>query len=288
MSENTEIFLKKLDKVLFIVWQFDVYYVRVQLTQIWDSMFFMAVPFHKIEMFSILCDSFYKPIPIPQINQYFNIFVNLYYYIFCIFVNCRISPRSLYEVVGVEQNLDCQHGFVKMEMETSAADDSRYLSGSKDLTDCWLVSLWCPAVCPPSCIPQRSVCACAAVCSWSWFRSWSRSLCSSVLQQDTVWIRTTVWSSAVPLPPCLDTQSCCIATELTTGLDLYCSSNIDMWLILCCSAIDPLFICYWSCTDLLVDPLFILYWYEHHISYFFGWQAMLSIKLYRHVVLISF
>ncbi|CAB1431564.1 unnamed protein product [Pleuronectes platessa] len=72
-------------------------------------------------------------------------------------------------------------------------------------------------VCAPSCIPPLSVCVRAAVCSWSWFRSWSSFWCWFVLLQDTVWIRSTVWSSAVPPPPCLDTQSCCIATNLTNG-----------------------------------------------------------------------
>lgn len=49
---------------------------------------------------------------------------------------------------------------------------------------------------------------------WSWFRFWPWS----ILQQDTIWTRSTVWCSVVLHPPCLDTLSCCITTQLTTGV----------------------------------------------------------------------
>ncbi len=82
------------------------------------------------------------------------------------------------------------------------------------------------AVRPPSCVPRRTACACAAV--WSWFRSWSWY----ILRHHILWIRTTVWSSVVPPPPCLDTQSCCMVMELISGLDLFSLSDTDLYLIL--------------------------------------------------------
>lgn len=153
--------------------------------------------------------------------------------------------------------------------------------GDLMVIDCWFVSLWCHAVCPPSCVPQWTLCVFAAASSWFRFWSWF------IVQQDTVWIRSTAWSSAAPPPPCLDTQSCCIAMELTNGLDLFCWSDIDLWLIRYWSVIDPLLIlwlllllltlhwasdisfssstkplliCFGSFIDLLICLWLIIYW----------------------------
>lgn len=132
--------------------------------------------------------------------------------------------------------MDRPHEFVKMETEKSAS----HLWA----IDRWFVSLSCPVVYSPSCVPQWTACVWAA--AWSWSRSWFRSWSWSILLQDTVWIRNTVWSSTAPRPPCLDTRSSCITMELTTGLDLLCSSDIDLWLILyLLLAIDLLLRLYW-------------------------------------------
>ncbi|KAA8587905.1 hypothetical protein FQN60_001099, partial [Etheostoma spectabile] len=71
------------------------------------------------------------------------------------------------------------------------------------------------SVSPPSCDPQRAVGLRATAWSWSWSWFWFRSWSWFILQQDTVWIRITLWNSVAPPLPCLDTQSCCIAMELT-------------------------------------------------------------------------
>lgn len=74
--------------------------------------------------------------------------------------------------------------------------------------------------------------------AWSWFRFWSWS----ILQQDTIWTRSTVWCSVVLHPPCLDTLSCCITTQLTTGQLWYWSRTVILFsplLIHCCCLVLP-------------------------------------------------
>lgn len=84
------------------------------------------------------------------------------------------------------------------------------------LVDSWCVSFSCPVVCSASCVPQWAACVPAA--DWSRSSSWSWSV---RWQLGTTWIWNTVWSSRAPRPPCLDTRSCCITMELTTGLVLF-------------------------------------------------------------------
>lgn len=96
----------------------------------------------------------------------------------------------------------------------------------------------CSAVCPPWCVTQQPACVCAAV--WSCFTSWYWS----ILQQGTIWIRSTVSSSGVRPPPCLDTLSCCTGMEITAGLlyyllflilSLFSSARWSLVLILSCT-----------------------------------------------------